>query len=164
MTGRSRPTSLGWLKTPPRFCQLTGYSRAELLGMTSVDLVHQEDRQREHVHLSAYLRGESPNYEDEKRYVRKDGAEIWVQVSAAMQRDPSGRPVRPAGIVQDITERKRAEEALRLSEERLRSLGDNLPNGAIYRYEHDEDGLLGLIHHRRLGAARGRVLRRRAPG
>jgi PAS domain S-box-containing protein len=122
-----------------RLCQLTGYSRVELLGMTPADLTLTEDRQREKVLLSAYLRGELPNYEAEKRYVRKDGTEIWVQISAAMHRDPSGRPVRPAGIVQDITERKRAEEAVRLSEEWLRSLGDNLPNGSIFRYQLDKD-------------------------
>ena len=51
---------------------------------------------------------------------------------------------------QDVIERERAEEALRLSEARLRSLGDNLPNGAIYRYEHDEGG-----RHRFLYISRG---------
>ena len=64
---------------------------------------------------------------------------IWVQVSAVMHRDPSGRRPRSAGIVQAITVRKRAEEAHRLSEERLRSLGDNLPSRAIYRCQHDKD-------------------------
>jgi PAS domain S-box-containing protein len=123
-----------------RMCRLTGYSRAELLRMTPADLTHPKDRRKEEARLSAHLRGESPTYEAEKRYVRKDGAVIWVQVSAVMHRDESGRRARSAAIVQDITERKRAEEALRLSEERLRSLGDNLPNGAIYRYQHDKDG------------------------
>jgi PAS domain S-box-containing protein len=80
-----------------------------------------------------FLHGDLPTYETEKRYFRKDGGIIWVQVTASLIRNAEGKPPRFAGIIQDITERKRAEEALRLSEERLRVLGDNLPNSAVFQ-------------------------------
>jgi PAS domain S-box-containing protein len=105
-----------FIEVNERMCKLTGYGRAELLGMRPADLTHPGDRAREDLKLSAYLRGEAPTYEAEKRYVRKDGTVIWVQVWAAIIRDASGRASRSAGIIQDITERKRSEEALRRHE------------------------------------------------
>jgi PAS domain S-box-containing protein len=62
------------------------------------------------------------SYKTEKRYVRSDGTTMWVQVDAALVRDEAGRPLHSLGIVQDITERKRAETALRESEERYRTV------------------------------------------
>jgi PAS domain S-box-containing protein len=102
-----------------RFCQITGYSREELLAMGPADLTHPEDRDRDHAELASFQRGDTPIYDVEKRYVRKDGSVIWVQVRAAMIRDAEGKFLRSAGVVQDITERKRAEEALREQAELL---------------------------------------------
>ncbi|MGC4119435.1 MAG: PAS domain S-box protein [Myxococcales bacterium] len=101
-----------------RFCEITGYPRAELLQMGPADLSPPEDARRDRALLDAALREDRPTYELTKRYRRKDGRVIWVQVSAAMVRDAGGRPVRAAGLVQDITAQK--ESALELARARDR--------------------------------------------
>jgi PAS domain S-box-containing protein len=129
-----------FLHVNQRLCQITGYSSEELLGMTVVDLMHPEDRDRDKERLELHLREDFPAYEFERRCVRKDGRVIWVQVTAAAIRSSEGKLQRSARIIQDISERKQAQEALRVSEERLRLLGDNLPNSVVYQYMHEPDG------------------------
>jgi PAS domain S-box-containing protein len=103
-----------------RYCQITGYSREELLRMRPGDFTHPEDRDTDQEKLASYGRGELPVYAAEKRYVRKDGGVVWAQVTAAMIADGGGK--HSAGVIQDITERKLAEKALLLSE-KLASVG-----------------------------------------
>ena len=107
-----------YVQVNQRYCQITGYSREELLGMSPVDLTHPEDRDAD----QPYFQAQVPILDIEKRYIRKDGSVIWVQVTAAMIRDCEGNVLRSAGVIQDITERKRAEEAL-LRAEKLAATG-----------------------------------------
>jgi PAS domain S-box-containing protein len=71
----------------------------------------------------------------EKRYLRKDGSVRWAHLNAIMLRDSHGTPLRAVGLLQDITERKRAEEALRESEERFKAFMDNTPAAAFMKDE-----------------------------
>jgi len=105
-----------FLQVNDRYCALTGFAREELLGMTPADLALPEERAADQAQLAAYLREPNTVFDVEKRYVRKDSRILWVRVSAAPIRDAAGRPLRSAGIVQDITVRKQTEAALRLSE------------------------------------------------
>ena len=73
------------------------------------------------------VRGETSEYSLSKRCLGKDGTVIWVQVNATLISDLAGRPVHVGAVVQDVTEQKRAEEALRDSETRFRLLADALP-------------------------------------
>src|SRR6185295_3150748 len=75
-------------------------------------LTHPEDREREIPQLQRLLEGEIPELVIEKRMIRKDGAEVWVHLSASMIRDDNGRPLRCVAIGADVTLRKRAEQAL----------------------------------------------------
>ncbi len=120
------------LEVNDRYCQITGFSRDELLRMTPHDITHPEDRAQAFEHLSAYLKGQWGEYHAVKRYIRKDGEVIWVEVTAALVRDSEGKPLYSADVIQDITQRKRVEEALkeddRRKDEFLAMLGHELRN------------------------------------
>ncbi|MBI5440654.1 MAG: PAS domain S-box protein [Deltaproteobacteria bacterium] len=110
-----------FLEVNERLCQITGFSRAELLRMTPWDMTHPDEKRRTEERLTAYLRGDQGTYQAEKRYVRKDGGVIWVQVTAAMMRDATGKALCNVGIIHDITEHKRTEQSLREAEARERA-------------------------------------------
>lgn len=96
------------------FCQLTGYSSEELIG-NSIDLItHPEDRHTSQYYLKNPLDGGSQNFQFEKRYIHKSGRLVWVILSSTLVKDGSGNPRYFISQVQDITERKNAEEALHL--------------------------------------------------
>jgi PAS domain S-box-containing protein len=71
------------------------------------------------------VRGEIPTYLSEKRYLRKDGQPAWVQVTATVLRDKDGNPLRTISIIHDLAARKRTEQALRASEQRLQAILDH---------------------------------------
>jgi PAS domain S-box-containing protein len=103
-----------------RYCEITGFSRDELLRMGPADLEPPEQAGHDVERLADYLEGHAGLYHHTKRYRRKDGTDVWVQVDAAVVRDDQGRPVRSAGVIVDVTDRVRAElgsqEALAASE------------------------------------------------
>ena len=98
-----------------------GYSRAEFLDMTIKDIRPPETVQSLVDHLAS--RGSGPNYAGEWQHRKKDGTDITVAITASLLTF-AGRPAEFV-LVQDVTERKKAEGALRLSEDRYRDLVDN---------------------------------------
>lgn len=121
-----------FVRVNDRYCEITGYSRAELLTMTPFDLDHPEDRQEDVERVLSALADPAGMYHCEKRYLRKDGTIRWVHVAANILRDSSHRPIQTTAIILDIGERKRAEEALRhadrLKDEFLATLAHELRN------------------------------------
>jgi PAS domain S-box-containing protein len=93
---------------------ITGYSRDELLERTFVDITHPEDRQPDLDQFRRQMTGEIDAYAQEKRYVRKDGHSVWIELSASRVDDVNGQPLYGIRVARDITERKRAEEHQRL--------------------------------------------------
>ena len=99
------------LQTNPRFCELTGYSADELLGMPSLDFTHPDDI-RQDAELSRQLvTGEIPLYRRNKRYIARDGHTLWVQSTVSLLRDEQGQPRRIVGAVEDITDHMKLAEA-----------------------------------------------------
>jgi PAS domain S-box-containing protein len=121
-TGKSQvdPATLKFRRANKKFCEMLQYSEEELLEKTVNDVTHPDDRQSTLERTMGFFRGEVDAYTNEKRYVRKDGGVVWVIIAARMICDHNGRPLYALADTQDITERKRAETALRESEERLR--------------------------------------------
>ena len=115
-----------------RYCELTGYSRAELLEMRPFDLDHPDDREADREHVRKVIEDPSGVYQTDKRYIRKDGTIGWVHITANMLRDETGRVTQSAAVALDISERKRAEQALheadRAKDEFLATLAHELRN------------------------------------
>lgn len=117
------------LRVNERYCEITGYSRQELAQTTVFELTHPEDRQKERERFNAHARGERPVCVHEKRYVCKDGSARWVHLTARMICESDGRPRHSIATIEDITERKRTEEALRESDKKYRSLYRSILDG-----------------------------------
>ncbi len=112
----------------PKMCEITGYTADELLGgMSFSDITHPEDRLGDWEAFQQVVEGKAAAYRKEKRYFRKDGALVWVNVNSTMYRDTSGQPVYSLGVIEDITARKKAEMALQESQERFRAFMDHSP-------------------------------------
>jgi PAS domain S-box-containing protein len=123
-----------------RHDRIWGYTEAQPKWNLEIAMqsVVPEDRQSL---VEAYERGiKSGVLSHESRIIWPDGSIHWILANGRFQYDDDGRPIRVVGVVADITDRKRAEESLRESEERLRLLGDNLPNSIVYQYTHEPDG------------------------
>ena len=114
-------------------CTLLGYSEAELLGMSALDIIHPDHRAAHVATRRRLLAGEIERHESEKRYVRKDGRVIWAVGNIALVRDAEGLPINTVGQLQDITERRMAEDALREGEARLRAIIDHSPAAIFLR-------------------------------
>lgn len=110
---------------------ITGYTEDELLALRFSDVSHPEDIGEDLRRYSAQIASEIDSYSIEKRYVRKDGEEIFVQVLSSVVRGEDGEFKYGVRVVQDITDRRRAQEQLAQSERRSRELLDGLP-AAIY--------------------------------
>lgn len=102
-----------------RFCEIAGWSRAELLGMTMQQLTHPEDLARNLPLFEEAVREGTP-YTHEKRYLRKDGSAVWVNNSVSVIRRSDGVPFGVLAVSIDVTSRREAEAATRKSAESLR--------------------------------------------
>ena len=116
-----------WLLMNDRFCEMIGYTQAELRGKTVFDITHPDDREACVAGVNQLLAGGIPSYQPEKRYLRKDGAVIWVRVYVTPVSGTDKRAQYFIGVVEDITEKVQAEAALRESEERFRNMADTAP-------------------------------------
>lgn len=125
-----------YLRVNPRFCQITGYSEDELLHMSFRELTHPDDRKNDTEAHQKLVRGEIAEINREKRYQRKDGKAVWVNISASIIRDEAGHPLRTLAVVRDITARHEAEDARRAAEAKYRGLVEQSLVG-IYMIQDD---------------------------
>ena len=108
-------------------CRLTGYSAAELASRTFLDITHPEDMAESIRQGDRLAREEIDQYQVDKRYIRKDGEVVWVRLSVRLVKDAQGAPRYFLGMMEDITERRRADEALKESEIQYRLLVNQIP-------------------------------------
>lgn len=116
-----------WLMMNQKLSAILGYSFDELKNMTLLQISYPEDIEPHLAHIRRLLAGEVSAYTMEKRYICKDGSIVWVNLDVTLVRDKDEVPEYFIAVVEDINERKRAEEALRESEERFRLLADTAP-------------------------------------
>jgi len=101
-----------WLRVNQKLCDILGYAEAELLQMTSLDVTPPDDLPASIENNRRLLDGRIPAYSRNKRYVRKDGSLIWVNISLSLVRNEAGTPLHVISVVEDITARKNTEMQL----------------------------------------------------
>lgn len=100
-------------------CEIVGYPRDELTSLTFQAITHPDDIDTDLALAEQLRRGDLPRYQLAKRYIRKDGTAVDVLLSGSVARAPDGAPLYFIAHVEDVTERKLADDRLRQAQERL---------------------------------------------
>ncbi|MDQ3302229.1 MAG: PAS domain S-box protein, partial [Actinomycetota bacterium] len=145
----TEPGSGRYLRVNRALREMLGYSEEELLATSFHDITYAEDHPLSADYVRRAVEGEIDSYQHEKRYIHADGHLVWAQSSISLVKDAEGRPLYFIAQMQDITERKRAEKALRDSEERLRTVVGNVP---VILFALDRDGVYTVSDGRGLEA------------
>lgn len=96
----------------PKLLETLGYTLEEFTCLSVGDITHPEEREQMMSNFQELVSGQTPSYVSEKRFIRKDGSFVWVNVTTAI-RSVDGVPQYAIGMFEDVTARKRAEEDLR---------------------------------------------------
>jgi len=142
----SDPASTRLLSANAAFQKMVGYSQEELRALSFMDITHENDREANRRLLAELLEGRRPSFEMQKRYRRKDGSLIWTSIHVSMVPGTQSIPRFLMAIVEDITERKGAQEELQHSFKQLRALTARLQGireeerKSVAREIHDELG------------------------
>lgn len=133
-----------------RFCAIVGRTEEEILATTFQAITHPEDL---HLHMdktAQLLAGEIDHYRLEKRYLRKDGRVVWMEICVSPLWEPGGTPGRKITLAQDITERKRMEderkavEAQLLQSQKMEAIG-TLAGGIAHDFNNILMGIQGYL-------------------
>lgn len=109
-----------WIRINQTYCDLIGYTPQEMQAMSFRDFTHPDDLGLDLDLLARTLSGEINHYSIEKRYIHKQGHTVWGHLTLSLVRTPVGEPDYLIAVVQDVSDRKATEAALRISEQLLR--------------------------------------------
>jgi PAS domain S-box-containing protein len=126
----------GWLQVNDKLCRMLGYEREELIRLTWDEMTHPDDLVADEACFQRLMKGEIDDYSLEKRFIRKDGATVYTNLSVGCVRTEGGTVDYVLALLEDISDRKRAEEELRQSENKVREIFENAPIG-IFRSTRD---------------------------
>lgn len=136
VVGISTTSMDGQLKTNNAFCHILGYTEAELSHMKWQQITYADDIEYNKKIISSIISGEKETARWEKRYIHKNGSIIWVDISTSLLRDSNNNPLYFITTINDITERKLAEIALRDEKDRIRTIL-NLVGDPIFVKDND---------------------------
>ncbi len=123
------------LRVNSALCAMLGYTQSELVTHTFLEFSHPEDTDVSAERVRRVFEGELTHYQVERRYVRRDGSTLWANLTVSAILAPKQTTL-VLGVLEDITERKRVEEALRESESKNRALLHAVPD-PIFRLTGD---------------------------
>jgi len=139
------------------FCRMLGYSEQELIGMRWTGLTHPDDL-KSSLHREDRVSKNHGGWEEaKKRYIHRDGSIVWVHIKIAIVLDSESVPICHVVHVEDITERRQAEQALRESEERFRAMADSCPIGIWVTDARGKAGFINRAYREFSGALSNRV-------
>ena len=149
-----------FLRANGALCNMLGYSAEELTTINFQSLTHVEDLRHNLALMRECLGNKRTSYEMEKRYLHKDGHIVQVQLKASLVRDRQGSPVHFVTQIDDVTERRLVEQALRESEERFRTISASAhdgivmmdPEGRVAFWNHAAETIFGYTAAEALGA------------
>jgi PAS domain S-box-containing protein len=147
-----------FIRANPVFLRMVGYTEEELAEKSIGELTHPDDAEETWRLFGELVQGQRNHAEYEKRYLRRGGQVIWVRNSVTRLPDAQGRLRSIVAMVEDITERQRAHEALRESEARLQAFTNNSPAAMFLK---DREGRYRFVNEqflRRFGLRREQVL------
>lgn len=128
---QAEPSTGKIVRVNPRFCALTGYAAEELIGLSFTEFTHPDDLTANIAQFFALSRGEINEFRIEKRYIRKDGSHLWVDVTTNLIRDAGGKPLRSLAVILDISDRHALQTQLHASEARYRSVVSTMSEGVV---------------------------------
>jgi PAS domain S-box-containing protein len=127
--GRVSFSDLRWIEVNETFCRMLGYSREELLEIPWPQITHPEDVDLDLIPFRQMAAGKLDNYTVEKRFIHKKGHHVWARLTLSLVRDAKGLPHYEIAVIENISDRKKAQEALQESEGRYRLLFTNISEG-----------------------------------
>ena len=148
------------LEVNPVLSQISGYTEAELLARDFQSISHPDDLAADLAFLGELLERRRESYQMEKRYIHKDGHVVWIQLNVSLVWNPDGRPRHIVSQLQDITEKKRAEEQRAKLEAQLRqaqkmeAIG-TLAGGIAHDFNNILAGVMGNLQLAELDLASG---------
>lgn len=114
-----------WLKVNGALCSITGWPESELVQRPFHEITHPDDVSADQELIEQLLAGQIAGYQFEKRYIRRDGTEIWAELSVSLVRDSAGAPRHFIVQVEDISARKEAQRRLQDAEAEARAQRDH---------------------------------------
>ncbi|MEA2766629.1 MAG: hypothetical protein QOK07_3033 [Gemmatimonadaceae bacterium] len=120
-----------WISVNQRYCEITGYSREEILKLNVDDITHPDDVTASREFIGRIRSGELPGDKMEKRYIRKDGSVIWVHLTVSIVRSVNGEPLYLVAFIDDITERRNAQREASRSLSLLRATLESTADGIL---------------------------------
>ena len=120
--GRVRFADTRWIEVNETFCRMLGYSPEEMSHIPWPEITHPEDVDPDLVSFRKMAAGELENYSLEKRFIHKQGYPVWARLTLSLVRDSRGLPDYEIAIIENITDKKMAEQALLESEEKFRKI------------------------------------------